>query len=304
MSVIKHVISKDVKDSEDEVAFGFHTSASGDFAENMTYLKKIFPRLTALQIFASNPKSFSPSTWSKTKCTIIKDSSKKNKIRLFIHAPYIINPCVFNHDDLTTSERQVKLVLNLLEVGGCMNAEGVVIHVGKSLKLGEEEGLKRMKGFCQYVLSKKPKTSCKLLIETCSGQGTEVAKDLKVFGKLINELVDEFGIENIAAVIDTCHIFAAGYDLAKDPEKVFNTIEKTIDWNNVDLIHLNDSSTPCGSRVDRHAAIGEGHIKIESLSTYVELVTKCCPEIAWVFETPIGKDSDRMTEMAWFESLL
>lgn len=301
MATITH-IKKD--EDEDDIAFGFHTSASGDFADHMNKLKTIFPKLSALQIFASNPKSFSPSKWSKAKCTIIKDSSKKNKIRLFIHAPYIINPCVFKPDDLSTSERQVKLVLNLMEVGGCMNAEGVVIHVGKSLKLGEEEGLNRMKGFCQHVLSLKPKTSCKLLIETCSGQGTEVARDLKLFGKLINELVSEFGIDNIACVIDTCHIFAAGYDLAKEPEKVFKTIDKTIDWENVDLVHLNDSATPCGSRVDRHAAIGEGYIKIEALSEYVELVTKCCPHIAWVFETPIGKDTDRMTEMVWFESLL
>ncbi len=300
MALIKHVTSKE----EDEVAFGFHTSASGDFAEHMTNLKTMFPRLTALQIFASNPKSFSPSKWSKAKCTLINDSSKKNKIRLFIHAPYIINPCVFNPDDLSTSEKQVKLVLNLMEVGGCMNAEGVVIHVGKSLKLGEEEGLKRMKGFCQYVLSHKPKTSCKLLIETCSGQGTEVARDLKVFGKLINELVDEFGIENIAAVVDTCHIFASGYDISKDPEKVYKTIEKTIDWNNVDLIHLNDSNTPCGSRVDRHAEIGKGHIKVESLEKYIQMIVESAPEIAWVFETPIDKDKDRDSEMKWFESLL
>ncbi len=289
---------------EDHIDYGFHVSASGDFADSLPKLKEVFPKIGAVQFFASNPKSFAPSTWSKTKCSSIKEAGKKSKIRLFIHAPYIINPCVYKEDDLTTSEKQVKLLLNLLDVGGCMNAEGVVIHVGKSLKLGEEEGLKRMKGFCQHILKNKSKDSTKLLIETCSGQGTEVARDLKLFGKLINELVDEFGIENVAAVVDTCHIFAAGYDISKEPEKVYKTIEKTIDWNNVDLIHLNDSATPCGSHVDRHANIGEGHIDVSSLETYIELVTKSAPEIAWVFETPAEKISDREAEMNWFESLL
>jgi deoxyribonuclease-4 len=226
----------------------------------------------------------------------------KHEIKMFIHAPYIINPCVWNPTDPSTSVRQIALLKSLLTCGEKMGAKGVVIHVGKALKLGEEEGLLRMEGFCKEVLSSST-ADCKLLIETCAGQVTEVARDLKTFGTFCKKLVRLYGQGRVGVVIDTCHIFAAGYDLAKHPSDVLKEIDEAIGWDIIKLIHLNDSETAVGSHVDRHAAIGAGKIGMESLTKFMVEVFKHHPRVAIVLETPVTAGS-REAEMEWLSMLV
>ena len=282
-------------------SYGFHVSIP-DADKSIETLAAYCPTLGAIQIFASSPKSFAPCNWSDTKCAKIKTALLKHEIKMFIHAPYIINPCVWNPTDPSTSVRQIALLKSLLTCGEKMGAKGVVIHVGKALKLGEEEGLLRMEGFCKEVLSSST-ADCKLLIETCAGQGTEVARDLKTFGTFCKKLVHLYGKKKVGVVIDTCHIFAAGYDLAKHPSDVLKEIDEAIGWDIIKLIHLNDSETTVGSHVDRHAAIGAGKIGKESLTKFMVEVFKHHPRVAIVLETPVTAGS-REAEMEWLTSLV
>jgi deoxyribonuclease-4 len=196
----------------------------------------------------------------------------------------------------------VKLLKSLLDCGARMGAKGVVIHVGKSLKMGEEEGLLRMEGFCKEVLAEST-PDCTLLIETCAGQGTEVAKDLKTFGAFCRKLIRLYGRSRVGVVVDTCHIFAAGYDLAKHPKDILKEIEDAIGWEYIQLIHLNDSETAVGSGVDRHAYIGEGKIGKDPLSQFVLEVFKHRPRTSIVLETPV-KAGSRDAEMEWLTTLV
>ena len=282
-------------------SYGFHASVpEGD--ASIEELKTAIPSLGALQIFASNPKSFAPCNWSDAKCTKIKTALLKHNIKLFIHAPYIINPSGWSPTDPSTSSRQIALLKSLLSCGEKMGAQGVVIHVGKALKLGEEEGIYRMEMFCKEVLSTST-ADCRLLIETCAGQGTEVAKDLRTFGTFCRKLVRLYGASRVGVVIDTCHIFAAGYDLAKHPAEVLKEIDEAIGWDIIKLIHLNDSETAVGSGVDRHAMIGAGKIGAASLTQFMSEVFKHHPRVAVVLETPVAVGS-REAEMAWLTSLV
>jgi deoxyribonuclease-4 len=282
-------------------SYGFHASLpEGD--KSIEELNAAFPSLGALQIFASNPKSFALCNWSDAKCSKIKTALLKYEIKLFIHAPYIINPSAWSPTDPSTSSRQIALLKSLLTCGERMGAKGIVIHVGKALRLGEEEGIHRMEMFCKEVLSSST-ADCKLLIETCAGQGTEVAKNLKTFGTFCKKLVHLYGKKKVGVVIDTCHIFAAGYDLAKHPMEILKEIEESIGWDIVTLIHLNDSETAVGSGVDRHAMIGAGKIGKEPLQRFVSDVFKHHPRVAVVLETPVMIGS-REAEMAWLHSLV
>jgi deoxyribonuclease-4 len=282
-------------------SYGFHASIP-DGDKSIDLLKAGFPTVGALQIFASNPKSFAPCNWSDSKCAKIKSSLLKHEIKLFIHAPYILNPSSWNPLDPSVAEKQIKLLTSLLVCGEKMGAIGVVIHVGKSLKLGEEEGLLRMEGFCKELLS-STSADCKLLIETCAGQGTEVARNLKTFGTLCKKLVRLYGASRVGVVVDTCHIFAAGYDLAKHPRQILTELEEAIGWNIISLIHLNDSDTALGSEVDRHAIIGEGKIGKESLTLFVKEIFKHHPRTSVLLETPV-KPGSREIEMEWLHSLI
>lgn len=282
-------------------SYGFHVSIpEGD--KSIDTFATAIPTLGALQIFASNPKSFAPCNWSDAKCSKIKAALLKHTIKLFIHAPYIINPSGWSPTDPSTSSRQIALLKSLLDCGEKMGAQGVVIHVGKALKLGEEEGIHRMEMFCKEVLSTTT-ADCRLLIETCAGQGTEVAKDLRTFGTFCRKLVRLYGASRVGVVIDTCHIFAAGYDLAKHPSEVLKEIDEAVGWDIIKLIHLNDSETAVGSGVDRHAMIGAGKIGAEPLKRFVSEVFKHHPRVAIVLETPVAIGS-REAEMAWLTTLV
>lgn len=283
-------------------SIGFHCGA-GDgpkgtkLVAHMTTLKAAGIPLTAAQIFISSPTSYAHCSWTEKTCTAIHDYVTKAGIHLFVHAPYIINPCAEETADIHS------LLLNLLTKAASMGAEGVVIHVGKSLKLGEVEGLRRMRVFFDGVLTAAATTtSTRLLIETCAGQGTEVARDLSVFGDFIKGIVAAHGPARVGACVDTCHVFASGYPIVTLAE----TVGSTIGWENVHLIHLNDSKTECGKRVDRHECIGYGKIGSAALATFCKEAAARAPHVAFVFETPdtseIVKDSAnlRQKEHAWF----
>jgi deoxyribonuclease-4 len=107
----------------------------------------------------------------------------------------------------------------------------------------------------------------------------------------------------VGVVVDTCHIFAAGYDLAKHPKDILKEIEDAIGWEYIQLIHLNDSETAVGSGVDRHAYIGEGKIGKAPLTEFMLEVFKHHPRILIVLETPV-KAGSREAEMEWLTTLV
>ena len=296
------------------------------FSSFLSKLHGQFPSFSAAQIFAASPKSFAHCAWTPTTCNSVKLAVTELNIRLFIHAPYIINPCSWDDTagadpssssaarrdepvaqratgDNSSGKRLVSLVINLLQAGARIAARGVVIHVGKSLKLGEAEGLRRMRGFFCAVLDAAKAGGvpcCRLLLETCAGQGTEVARDLGVFGAFVKDIVGVYGAEAFGCCVDTCHVFACGYKMTG----LAALVGEKIGWSNVGVIHLNDSLTACCAHVDRHANIGEGKIGGEELAVFCKEAANALPGLPFVFETPESDDgSSRLSEMTWFVSL-
>ncbi len=289
-------------------SIGFHSgTGSGPrgtkFVQYLTAQKKSIPNLTAAQIFVSSPKSFAHCVWSDETCAEVKSASRSLDIRLFIHAPYLINPCSWcgrtSDPQPESVNRIVDLVADLLSVGAAIGAEGVVIHVGKSLTHGEIEGVERMRAFIKAVMAKCSGPVTRLLIETCAGQGTEVLRDLTHFGTFVKSLVEEFGHERIGACVDTCHVYACGYTM----DSLCDIMESSLGWDNIHLVHLNDSSTECGSHVDRHACIDKGHIGASALGRFCCAVADIAPHVAFVLETPCVDEAQYATEMDWFVDL-
>ena len=276
------------------------------FSSFLSKLHGQFPSFSAAQIFAASPKSFAHCAWTAATCNSVKLAVTELNVRLFIHAPYIINPCSWDDKagaDNSGGERLVSLVVNLLQSGARIAAHGVVIHVGKSLKMGEVEGLRRMRGFFCAVLDAARASGepcCRLLLETCAGQGTEVARDLGVFGAFVKDLVGVYGADAFGCCVDTCHVFACGYKMTG----LAALVGEKIGWSNVGVIHLNDSLTACCAHVDRHANIGEGKIGGEELAVFCKEAASAKPDLPFVFETPESDDgSSRTSEMTWFSSL-
>ena len=176
---------------------------------------------------------------------------------VYIHSQYLINLC--NPSDTWHTDLLAKNV----KYGVAMGARGVVVHVGKSLKAAIPEAVEVMRRAIQTVMT-NASAECPILLETPAGQGSETLTDAKEF----MDFVESFGDERVRACVDTCHVFACGHNPV-------NYIESFLQRSNLlKLIHYNDSATPCGSCVDRHAYIGSGHIGIETMNTIATLCSK------------------------------
>lgn len=175
--------------------------------------------------------------------------------KLFIHAPYTINLSNITDDNFVVSALQRQL-----NAGIKLGASGVVIHVGKpGTTYTDVQGLENMR---KNVINtaKYATQSCKLLIETPAGQGTELLTDINDMYSFWFNLPNEF--KNVVGIcVDTCHVFACGYD----PDKYIQDILSR--GCPIDLIHFNDSKNPKNSHVDRHACPGKGYIGSDLIKT-------------------------------------
>jgi deoxyribonuclease-4 len=170
-----------------------------------------------------------------------------------------------------------------------------VVHLGKQLELSMQESINNMYTSLLYVHQHTKTQNVKILLETSTGQGSEIAYKLddlahifRKFSKHKNEnIVKRFGI-----CLDTCHVFSAGYDIrSKESREIFfDNFNELIGLDNIKLVHLNDSLVPCGAHVDRHENIGKGYIGEEAILILAAVFNKL--KIPMVLETPISGIND------------
>ncbi|AYV75742.1 MAG: apurinic endonuclease [Terrestrivirus sp.] len=171
-----------------------------------------------------------------------------------------------------------------------LKAIGIVIHMGKQLELTKEEAYNNMYTSLLYVNQQTIKyDSVKIFLETSTGQGSEMCYKLEDFAHFFKKIIrlkntqisDRFKI-----CLDTCHIFAAGYDLSKESSILLylEALEELIGLRYVGLIHLNDSKNEVGSNIDRHENIGKGKIGKEGLLYIVHYFKKL--NVPIILETP------------------
>lgn len=198
------------------------------------------------------------------KCTIkeseIQESLKyikKYKIPYYTHSVYTINLCnPYTKKNLKSDEWVLDLLRNDLKITSQMGGRGVVVHVGKKLKMDVEDALDKMEQSIRKVLQ-YASPECPLLIETPAGQGTETCTKIEDFSEFYKRFEDD---PRIRICIDTCHVFASGYD-----PYYYITEWNKLHPNTISLIHFNDSKKPINSHVDRHAYPGKGHIGIKKM---------------------------------------
>ena len=209
------------------------------------------------QIFLSGPQNSTMKADDKD-LAATRALVESTGARIFVHSQYLIN--LSNKD--TPDAWHEKLLAKNLQICRAFGGKGVVVHVGKSVKLSKEEALEQMRGAIGRVLESAHE-DCPLLLETPAGQGTELLTDQAEF----LDFVESFGTPKLRVCLDTCHVFAAGHD-----PKVY--LEACLAKPGLlKLVHYNDSLGICGSCVDRHAhiATGEGKIGFPKMAELAEL---------------------------------
>lgn len=237
-----------------EYSIGFHIKKQKTLVKT---IHSIEDYSKPYQIFLGGPQSskltISPFDLATTSSLIHKHSAQ-----LYVHSQYIINLAHKPTDDTRWNTKLLKKNLAYASAVGC---KGVVVHVGKSTSMAYADALENMRANITNSL-KYASPSCPLLLETPAGQGTEMLKGVSEFV----EFVQSFNDPRLRICLDTCHVFACGHS----PTEYIDIIAKHADL--LKLIHYNDSATPCGSCVDRHAMMGTGHIGMDTMH---EIAKRC-----------------------------
>jgi len=190
---------------------------------------------------------------------------KKHHIKFFIHSSYAYNLA----SNWNTTSPWIYDIINNIYYADKIGALGIIFHLGKQLNLSHENAMNNIISSLVYIYNKTYFSKIKLILETSSGQGTEMCHDLynlSILYKKIKNFTDPSS-NRIKICVDTCHIFAAGYDITSK-EKIahfFNLFDNLIGLNNICVVHLNDSKNICKSHIDRHENIGKGFIGKKNL---------------------------------------
>lgn len=267
----------------EELLLGAHTSISGGLHNALEQGKKI--GATTVQIFTANQRQWKSKSLTEEGIQRWKEALEEAGLRkIMSHDSYLINlGCP--KDDLVEKSRNAFSE----EIDRCLllGISYLNFHPGSALDQSREQCLDRIVESLLGVKDKFHDESLRLLLETTAGQGSTVGCSFEELNYIIERVK---GHLPIGVCIDTCHIFAAGYDLASKSacEATFEEFDKVVGWDWLYALHLNDSLKEVGSRVDRHKPLGEGEIGMQAFEWLMQHPRT--RELPKYLETPGGDD--------------
>jgi deoxyribonuclease-4 len=236
---------------------GAHVSIAGGIANSISNAEKI--GCETFQIFTKNQNQWREKVYSIDELSAFKSAivpSPYQTISIAAHNSYLINLC--SPDDLNLDKSRRAL---LAEIKRChtLGIGSLILHPGSHLGKGEIFGINLIIESIIWSLDQHSEAQPRLLLETTAGQGSNLGstfEQLRAIMDGVNEPV------RIGVCIDTCHIFAAGYDIRSIAayQNTFAEIDDIIGFERVYAFHLNDSKRDLGERIDRHEQIGKGKI--------------------------------------------
>lgn len=234
---------------------GAHVSTSGGMVEAVRQGLEL--DCEAIQVFTRNQRQWTPKPLEPTACALFRDEAKTAGYErdAVSHASYLIN---LASEDPQITERSLTAFIDEIERCALLGVPYLCFHPGSHLGAGEEVGLERVAERVREALKATRGKRVKILIENTAGQGTNLGNRLEHLQFLVRRIRSQ----RIGVCIDTCHLFAAGYDIRtpKAYEKTLGELDSLVGLERILAFHLNDSQHDLGSRKDRHANIGQGAI--------------------------------------------
>jgi deoxyribonuclease-4 len=262
---------------------GAHFSISGSYTRAIE--EAVALECNTLQMFTKNQMQWKAKTISDEEAREFLSLRKARAIRFaFAHSSYLINLCSPND---ALFKKSVASLTHEHERAEALGLDFLVIHPGSPGEAGERAGIDTMKRGLKETLA-AGKRRCRLILETSAGQGNCVGWKFEHLAELL-EASDRIGV-----CFDTCHVFAAGYDLSteKGYASVMDEFDRTVGLKRLCAVHVNDSKSGLNSRVDRHENIGKG--KIGKTAFRCLMTDERLAEIPKVLETPKEGNMDRV----------
>jgi len=258
---------------------GVHVSIAGKIYESIDRAKAL--GCEAMQIFSRSPREWKHVTLDPQDIIEFKKRRKKSGIApVVIHVPYLTN---LASPQARLFYSSVSFNIEYLEEADKLGAEFLVTHMGSHKNSGEAQGVKRVAKALNLILDKTRGAKTVILLENTSGSGSWLGYKFLHQKKILDAVHDQ---KRVGLCFDTCHAFAAGYDIATETglEATLGEIDSLVGLEKLKVIHLNDSKDELGSRHDRHEDIGKGKIGLAGFKRIVNHPK--LRHLTFILETP------------------
>ncbi|MFZ5918621.1 MAG: deoxyribonuclease IV [Chloroflexota bacterium] len=278
--------------------FGAHMSIAGGVDRALLRGQKI--GCETIQIFTKSNRQWTATPLSVDEIERWYQNLESAAIAPVVaHTAYLIN---LASSDRVVAQRSLEALVIEMQRCETLSIPYLVLHPGSHTGAGEEAGLRRIAEALDGAYERLPEARVSVLLETTAGQGTSLGHRFEHLARIIQlAAVGEF----LGVCFDTCHALAAGYDI-RTPQgyaATFVQFERSIGLERLRVFHINDSRGELGSRVDRHAHIGRGHVGLEGLGLLVN--DPRFREHPMLLETPKSADMHEDVEnLATLYSLL
>jgi len=272
-----------IANGNSQILLGAHMSIRGGVSMAIERARSI--DCTAMQIFVKNNMQWFARPLSRAEIRAFLDHVQRGELlSVFGHANYLINLAATN---LQFHANSIRALAEELVRADQLELPFLVLHPGAHLGAGEQAGLEKIVNSIDEVFRKIPKVKTKIALEITAGQGSCIGHRFEHLAHIMENVRER---ERLRVCLDTAHLFAAGYDISSESgvRRIFRELDRVIGRDRLVAIHVNDSKTPCGSRVDRHEHIGKGRIGLD-VFRFVMRSTRF-RKIPKVLETPKSTD--------------
>jgi deoxyribonuclease IV len=268
-----------------QILLGAHMSIRGGVSMAIERARSI--HCTAMQIFVKNNMQWFARPLSRAEIRAFLDHVQRGELlSVFGHANYLVNLAATN---LQFHANSIRALAEELVRADQLELPFLVLHPGAHLGAGEQAGLEKIVNSINEVFRKVPKVKTKLALEITAGQGSCIGHRFEHLAHIIENVREP---ERLRVCLDTAHLFAAGHDISDESgvRKTFHEFDRIIPQarDRLVAIHVNDSKTARGSRVDRHEHVGKGRIGLHAFRFIMR--SPRFRKVPKVLETPKGKD--------------
>ena len=273
---------------------GFHVSISGGLHKSFDNAALL--GIDTFQVFLKNSTRWTVPPLTADEVHLFSERWKRSRdINVHAHTGYLIN-LAGSGENL---EKSINLLKDEMERADMLGIPTLVLHPGSHIGDGVETGVERIALNLNLILAERD-WKVTVLLETTAGQGKSVGHRFEHIRDIMAKVKHS---ERLGVCFDTCHAFAAGYDIsdAESYRGTFDEFDRIIGLKHLKLFHVNDSKKGCGSKVDRHEHIGLGQIGYDAFRLLFK--DKRFIEIDKILETPVDDLRDDPANLKVVEEL-
>jgi len=240
-----------------------------------------------IQIFVKSSNQWQAKPFKPEELIRYHDEQKRTGIEPVIaHASYLVN---LGSPDQALLEKSRRAFLEEMTRCEKLAIPNLVIHPGSHIQAGEQAGIDTVVESLDWLLERTEDYRVKITLETTAGQGTNLGYKFEHLAEMIGKSANP---NRLAVCFDTCHAFAAGYDIStkKGYDQTWAEFERIICIDKLAVIHLNDTKKGLNSKIDRHEHIGQGILGRKAFGLIMQ--DKRFKKIPKILETPKGDDGE------------